>query len=299
MELRTLQYFLAVAREQSISSAAQSLHLSQPTISIQLKSLEQELGCQLLVRGTKGSRKVTLTEEGMLLRKRAQEILELVHKTELEIELSADTVAGDLYIGAGETELVRIVARAARALLDTCPDLHYHLFSGNAFSVWEKLDGGLLDFGIVYGAVDSARYNALRLPVFDTWGVLMRKDAPLARKEQITPEDLYGVPLILSEQESQSSDLVRWFQCDPARLQVIATYNLIFNASLLVDEGLGYAVTLDKLINTTGESPLCFRPLLPRLEAPAHFVWKKYQVLSKAGERFLQQVRALLAAPAP
>ena len=175
MELRTLQYFLAVAREQSISSAAQSLHLSQPTISIQLKSLEQELGCQLLVRGTKGSRKVTLTEEGMLLRKRAQEILDLVHKTELEIELSADTVAGDLYIGAGETELVRIVARAARALLDTCPDLHYHLFSGNAFSVWEKLDGGLLDFGIVYGAVDSARYNALRLPVFDTWGGLDAK----------------------------------------------------------------------------------------------------------------------------
>lgn len=293
MELRVLQYFLAVAREQSISSAAQSLHLSQPTLSTQLKHLEQELGKQLLIRGTKGSRKVLLTEEGMLLRKRAEEILGLVHMTENEIALSDEVVAGDVYIGSGETDIVRLLARAAQSLREKYPDIHYHISSGNATFVMEQLDKGLIDFGILYDSVDGSKYDSMRIPIPDVWGVLMRKDSPLAEKESVTPEDLWDKPLILSEQENQSSELSLWMKQDISRLHVATTYNLIFNASLLVDEGMGYAICLDKLINTSGDSNLCFRPLSPRLEATAFLVWKKYPVFSRAADKFIQTLQEM------
>ena len=293
MELRVLQYFLAVAREQSISSAAQSLHLSQPTLSTQLKHLEQELGKQLLIRGTKGSRKVLLTEEGMLLRKRAEEILELVHMTENEIALSDEVVAGDVYIGSGETDIVRLLARAAQSLRKKYPDIHYHISSGNATFVMEQLDKGLIDFGILYDSVDGSKYDSMRIPIPDVWGVLMRKDSPLAEKESVTPEDLWDKPLILSEQENQNSELSLWMKQDISRLHVAATYNLIFNASLLGDEGMGYAICLDKLINTSGDSNLCFRPLSPRLEATAFLVWKKYPVFSRAADKFIQTLQEM------
>ena len=187
MELRVLHYFLAVAREQSISAAAQSLHLTQPTLSTQLKALEEELGKQLLVRGTKGSRKVTLTEEGMILRKRAEEILTLVNKAEEEIAHSDDTVVGTVSIGAGETDIVRYFAKAARTLQKRYPDIRYQISSGNAEYVLEYLDKGLIDFGLVFGEVDQRKYQSLPLPAKDTWGVLMRRDSPLAEKEAITP----------------------------------------------------------------------------------------------------------------
>lgn len=197
MELRVLQYFLAVAREQSIVRAAESLHLSQPTLSTQIKAMEEELGKQLLIRGTKGSRKVTLTEEGMILRKRAEEILNLVHKTEREISLSDEVVVGDVYIGTGETEAVRLIAKAARKLYQTYPGIHYHIASGNAEFVMEQLEKGLIDFGLIFGAVDQAKYNYIKIPLTEVWGVLMRKDAPLAEKPDISPEDLWDKPLIL------------------------------------------------------------------------------------------------------
>ena len=187
MELRLLNYFLAVAREQSISAAAQSLHISQPALSTQLKLAEQELGKQLLIRGSKGSRKVTLTEEGMILKKRAEEILSLVKKTEDEISRSDETVIGDIYIGAGETDIIRLFARVARSLQKKYPDIHYHISSGNAEYVLEYLDKGLIDFGLLFGDVDTRKYEAIPLPVKDTWGVLMRRDAPLAQKEVICP----------------------------------------------------------------------------------------------------------------
>ena len=190
MELRLLEYFLAVAREQSISAAAQSLHLSQPTLSTQLKSLEKEVGHQLLVRGTKGCRRVTLTEEGMLLRQRAEEILDLVRKTQTELSLSADTIAGDVCIGAGETQIIRLFARTADALQKQYPLIHYHIFSGNASSVLEQLDKGLVDFGLMYGPVDRTKYEAFTLPIGDRFGVLMRRDDPLAQREWIAPEEL-------------------------------------------------------------------------------------------------------------
>ena len=291
MELRVLQYFLAVAREQSISAAAESLHLSQPTLSTQLKALEEQLGKQLLIRGSKGSRKVLLTEEGMVLRKRAEEILELVRITENEISRSDEVVAGDVYIGAGESDMIRIFARAAQQLQQRYPDIHYHILSGNAAFVQEYLERGLIDIGVVYGPVDTAVYNAVPAPVRDTWGVLMRRDSPLAQKEYIQPQDLWDKPLILSAQKNDDLSMVHWMQRDISKLQVVATYNLVFNASLLVEEGLGYALCFDKLINVSGDSRLCFRPLFPKMEAEASIIWKRYQVFPKAAQKFIETLQ--------
>lgn len=282
-----MHYFLAVAREQSISSAAKSLHLSQPTLSTQLKMLEEELGKTLLIRGTKGSRKVLLTEEGMLLRKRAEEILELVKMTENEISLSDEVVAGDVYIGTGESDSIRIFAKAARCLSEKYPEIHYHILSGNAAFVQEYLDRGLIDFGVIYGSVDTNVYNSIKIPVCDQWGVLMRKDSPLAEKEYIEPQDLRDKPLIVSAQKSDAWPMSKWFGHGTEKLRIIATYNLVFNASLMVDEGLGYALCFDKLINVSGNTNLCFRPLYPEMVSEASIIWKRYQVFSKAAQKFM------------
>lgn len=289
-----LQYFLAVAREQSISAAAQSLHLSQPTLSTQLKDLEEELGKQLLVRGRKGSRRVTLTEEGMILRKRAEEILELVQKAETEIMLSDDNVSGDIYIGAGETQIIRVFAKAAQALQKRHPNIHYHIFSGNAFYVMEQLDKGLIDFGLVYDRVDLSKYEAVKVPIKDVWGVLMRKDSPLAQKQAVSPEDLWDKPLLVSAQKGDDWGIKNWIKKDFDELNIVAEYNLLFNASLLTSEGFGYTICFDNLVNTQGDSDLCFRPLFPALEAEASIVWKKYQVFSKAAALFLKQLERYL-----
>lgn len=288
MELRVLQYFLAVAREQSISAAAETLHLSQPTLSRQLKDLELELGKQLMIRG---SRRITLTEEGMLLRKRAEEILDLVHKTETEIIDSEETLSGSVCIGSGETDAVRLLARAAETMRQLYPHVRFQISSGDACDVSESLDKGLIDFGILIGGTDFSYYNSMEIPVRDTWGILMRKDAPLAEKNTICPEDLWEQPLILSRQTCNSSDIIQWLQRDQEQINLVATYNLVYNASLLVDEGLGYAFVLDKLINTNG-SNLCFRPLEPRLDVGLSVVWKKYQLFSKPAEKFLEILKA-------
>ena len=278
MELRVLQYFLAVAREQSISAAAESLHLSQPTLSTQLKALEEELGKRLLIRVTRGSRRVTLTEEGMILRKRAEEILELVRKAESEVSLSDGAVAGEVHIGAGETQSLRLLAKAARALQERCPDVHYNISSGNAAYVTEQLDRGLIDFGLIFGPVDSAKYEALTLPERDVWGVLMRRDQPL----------------IISAQKDGSWPVFAWLRRDVSRLNVVATYNLVFNASLLTSEGLGYTLCFDRLVSADEGSGLCFRPFSPRLEAEAALIWRKYQLMSRPAARFLEELRRVL-----
>lgn len=287
MELRVLQYFLAIAREQSIVRAAESLSLSQPTLSTQIKNMEEELGKQLLIRGTKGSRKVTLTEEGMILRKRAEEILELVKKTEKEISVADDIIMGDIYIGAGETDAIRLIAKTAKRLQQSHPGIHYHVSSGNSEFVTERLDKGLIDFGLIFTNIDLTRFDALKMPTRDVWGVLMRKDSALAQKEVITPNDLWDKPLIFSQQEDKGGSITQWLKRKTSDLNIVATYNLIFNASLMVDEGLGYAITFDRIINTTGDSNLCFRPLKPQLENEMNIIWKKYQVLSKPAEKFI------------
>lgn len=288
MEIRVLQYFLAVAREQSMIRAAQSLHLSQPTLSTQIKHMEEELGKQLFIRRTKGSRKITLTEEGMILRRRAEEILELVKKTENEITLSDSVIIGDVYIGTGETDGVRLLAKTAGRLRKEYPGIHYHISSGNAAFVKDYLDKGLIDFGLVFGTPDLRKYEVLSLPRKEVWGVLMPRHSPLAKKEAICPEDLRDKPLLISQEESGGGQFTQWMQQDISSLDVTATYNLLFNASLLVEEGLGYAVCFDKILNTSGDSRLVFRPLTPKLEVEMNIIWKKYPVFSKPAEKFLQ-----------
>lgn len=291
MELRVLQYFLAVTREQSISRAAESLHLSQPTLSRQLRDMEEELGKQLFIRS---NRNITLTEEGMILRKRAEEIMELVAKATDEITLSDETIAGDITIGAGESEAMRFLVKAVFALQQEYPRVHLHVISGDKVIVMEHLDRGLIDFGLLIGQIDSAKYESVQIPFIERYGVLMRQDSPLASKEAVSPEDLWDKPLILPRQAAHNSIIYNILGKQKEELNVVASCNLLFNGSLMVDEGMGYAVTLDKIVNTTGDSNLCFRPLNTAPDLTWHLVWKKYQVFTKASQKFLEKIQAMM-----
>lgn len=288
MDIRVLQYFLAVAREESITRAAETLHMTQPPLSRQLKDLENEVGKQLFIRG---SRKVTLTEDGMLLRKRAEEMIALMEKTKAELSSSDENIGGDIYLGSGETDAVSTIAKVAGDLQRKYPLIRYHIYSGDAEHITERLDKGLLDFGLLVEPVDISKYDFIRLPIRDTWGVLMQKNSPLAEKKTVCAEDLWDKPLIISHQTGISKEMFSWFRCDMSALNIVATYDLLYNASRFVKMGLGYAIALDKLINTSGDSNLCFRPLSPGLEAGLCIVWKKYQVFSKAAEQFLGKIQ--------
>ena len=292
MELRVLRYFLAVAREGSMTGASRTLHVTQPTLSRQLQDLEDELGRQLFIRG---SHSLTLTAEGMLLRKRAEEILEMVHKTESEFSSMGETIAGDIYIGGGETEAMRQIARLTREIRRDYPEVRFHIFSGNAEDVTERLDKGILDFGLLIQPVDILKYDSINLPDKVTWGVVMRKDSPLPKKQVVTQQDLLDLPLICSRQVvqrlGQRNEYSDWFAETGERLNIVATYNLIYNAALMVEEGVGYAIALDRLVNTTSHSRLCFRPLKPGVKSGMNLVWKKYQVFSSAAELFLERAR--------
>lgn len=292
MEIRVLRYFLAIAREGSITNAARFLHITQPTLSRQIQDLEEELGQKLF---TRGSRNMTLTPEGMILRKRAEEIISMVDKTEAEFNSMENVVSGDIYIGGGETEAIKLVAQIACELRASYPGIHYHLYSGNSEDVTERLDKGLLDFGILIQPSDISKYDYIDIPARDIWGVVMRRDSPLAEKEVIRKEDLLGVPLICSRQaisaERRGNEFAGWFGEDFDQLDIVTTFNLVYNAAIMVEAGVGYAVTLDKIANTTESSSLCFRPLEPRLESGLNIIWKKYQVFSPAAELFLERLR--------
>lgn len=289
MEIRVLEYFLAVAREQSFSKAANALHLTQPTLSRQLKDLEEELGKQLFIRSSK---KLSLTDDGMILRKRAEEIIELVRKTESEINNNDEQLSGDIYIGAGETDAVRILAKCFKTMISEHPDLHLHIESGDGIDVLYKLDKGLVDLALILGSIDTSKYDYIDLPVYDTWGVLMRKDSALAAKEYITVDDLADEPLIISRQALHKKEINKWFDNRTDNLNIIATYNLAYNASLMAEENLGYVLTLDKLINTA-DSNLKFTPLYPQTTIDIKLVWKKYQINSKAVERFVKKIEKI------
>ncbi len=296
MELRVLKYFLTVAREGSITGAANSLHLTQPTLSRQLQELEKELGQKLLVRG---KYRVTLTQEGLMLRKRAEEIVDMVEKTEAEFSALKDRIGGDIYIGCGETDSMRYIAQIMRDIQLKYSDIKFHIHSGNAEDVTEKLDKGLIDFGILIQPIDLSKYDYITMPAKDTWGVIMRKDSPLAQKAVIKMEDLLNIPIIASRQMSRkysaASGFLDWFGENFDNLNITATYNLVYNAAIMVEEGIGYAVTLDKLVNTTGQTNVCFRPLSPKLESGLDIVWKKHQVFSPAAEIFLTELKERFA----
>ena len=292
MEFRVLRYFLTVAREGNITRAADFLHVTQPTLSRQLKDLEQELGKKLFIRS---SHSVILTDEGMLLRNRAEEIVNMMDKLEAEFSSMEETIGGDVYIGGGETEAMKHIARVAKDVQLRYPNIRYHLYSGNEEDITERLDKGLLDFGILIQPADISKYNYLNIPAKDVWGVVMRRDSPLALKESIQAADLLNAPLICSRQAMKQTfsknEFSDWFGEDFHKLNIVTTYNLAYNAAIMVEEGIGYAITLDKIVNTSTNSNLCFRPLQPRLESGLNIVWKKHHVLSAAAAVFLKELQ--------
>ncbi len=290
MEIRLLRYFLAVAQEESISKAADILHITQPTLSRQLMDLEKELNTKLLIRG-KRNKKITLTEDGKLLKSRAQEIIELTNKTESEFLFGDKNISGDIFIGGGETDAIRVIARTIKRLSLEYPNIKYHFYSGNGEDVTEKLNKGLLDFGVFIEPIDKKEYGFIQLPQNDTWGILMRKDSDLAKKEFIEPEDLINIPLFSSRQYLVKNLISGWLGFDFEKLNIIGSYNLLYNASVMVEEGLGYALCIDKLINISGDSKLCFKTLKPKLEAGILVAWTKNQPLSKIAKLFIQKLQ--------
>lgn len=293
MEIRVLRYFLAIAREGSITNAANILHVTQPTLSRQIHDLEQELNQKLFIRG---SHSMSLTAEGMILRQRAEEIVSMVDKTEAEFNAMQAIIGGDIYIGGGETDAIKLLAQIAKEVRDIYPNVHYHLYSGNADDVTERLDKGLLDFGILIEPADISKYDYISIPAKDTWGIIMRKDSPLAEKDVIHKEDLLGLPLICSRQaisqKQTRNQFVDWFGEDFENLDIVTTFNLVYNAAIMVEAGVGYAVTLDKIANTSENSSLCFRPLEPSLDSGLNIIWKKHRAFSPVAKFFLQRLRS-------
>ena len=283
MDIRLMQYYLAVVREGTISAAAEALHVSQPALSRQMKDLEEELGVTLFERG---SRRITLTEEGMILRRRAEEMLRLMQLTEAELTQARDTITGEIHIGAGESHAFHFLSRAAGQLMQEHPGVCVHVVSGDTEDLMDQLGNGLLDFALIFSDVDHSLYHSLVLPQEDRFGVLMRRDSELTEKEFLKMDDLIGKPLLIS----RAADGQLWNGEETRNMNVVGTYNLIYNASLMVEDGLGYALCFDRLINVSGDSALCFRPLLPEICVQGTLIWKRYQVLSPAVRMFVEQI---------
>ena len=288
IETRLLQYFLAIAEEQSITRAAEYLHVTQPTLSKQMMDLEANLGKQLLIRGKK---KVTLTEDGAYLRSRAQEILSLMEKTESAFRESENVITGDVFIGCGEHRTSFAIMQLIKAIMEEYPEIHFHFFSGNADAITERLDKGLLDMGILLEPEINPRYDYQVLPFRETWGILVRKDSALANRDSVTFAELADLPLIMPSQTSNSNQIKSFFADTLVSPNTVATYNLIYNAGLMVEAGMGYALCIDDLINTEGNHPLTFIPVTPKLQSDVYLFTKKYQVFSKATKLFLNRLQ--------
>ena len=288
MEIRTLRYFLAVAREENMTRAAELLHVTQPTLSRALRSLEDELGKKLF---TRHSFHISLTEEGVLLRDRAEDLLTLADKIEREFVSLDDITGGELYLGLAESYQIRYLARELRTLKRSYPGLRYHITSGDTEQVTEKLDKGLLDFAVLCDEPDGKKYDSLLFPENDLWGLVLPAGDPLAEKESIRAEDLLGLPLFTSAQ-GWEGDIKRWAgECfDGLRLE--GSFRLAYNASLFVREGLGYQLSFAHLVDTSPDSGLVFRPLSPPAEVRLYLIWNRYQTFTPIAERFLRQLRA-------
>lgn len=292
MEIRTLRYFLAVAREGNMTRAAGGLHVTQPTLSKALRALEDELGKRLF---TRHSFSISLTEEGALLRDRAEDLLLMVDKIEQEFLSLDEVTGGDLYLGLAESYQIRYLAREIKRLKDRYPDLRYHITSGDTEQVTEGLDKGLLDFAVLCGLPNERKYEHLLFPEADYFGLVMRKDDCLAGREGIRVGDLVGLPLFCSEQ-SWEGDIRPWAKERFGELRLEGSFRLAYNGSVFVKEGLGYLLALDGLVDTSSESGLVFRPLSPTLEVPLCLTWGRRQTLTPIAKRFLDQLRGMFAA---
>ena len=287
MEIRTLRYFLAVAREENMTRAAEQLHVTQPTLSKTLKALEDELGKKLF---TRHSFSIRLTEEGVLLRNRAEDLVSMADRIAQEFVTLDDITGGDIYLGLAESHLIQYLAREIREFRLQYPDLRYHITSGDTEQVTEKLDKGLLDFAVLAEEPNAAKYEALAFPETDVWGLVFPASDPLSQKETITVDDLIGLPLFCSEQ-SWENDLPAWCGGRMPELRLEGSFRLSYNGSMFAKEGLGYLLTFDHLIDTSADSGLVFRPLSPRLKTKLYLIWKKYQVFSPIAERFLKKMQ--------
>lgn len=290
MEIRTLRYFLAVAREENMTRAAEMLHVTQPTLSKQLKGLEDELGKKLFERH---SFSIELTEEGVLLRDRAEDLVSMADKIEREFVTMDDITGGDIYLGLAESYLISYVARAIADMKDLYPDLHYHIISGDTEQVIDKVSNGILDFAVLAEEPDRTKYDAVPFPESDIWGLVMRSDDPLSKKKTIHVDDLIGLPLFCSDQ-AWRTDIPAWAGSKFSDLKLEGSFKLSYNGGIFAREGLGYLLTFDKLLNTTEESGLTFRPLAPKLETRLYLIWKKYQTFSPMAERFLDQIKKMM-----
>ena len=288
MEIRTLRYFLAVAREENMTRAAETLHVTQPTLSKALKALENELGKKLF---TRHSFSIKLTDEGVLLRNRAEDLVSMADRIEKEFVSLDDITGGDLYFGLAESHQICYLAREIRTFKQTYPGLRYHITSGDTEQVAEKLDKGLLDFVVLAEAPDKSKYEYIALPEADRWGLILPADDPLAERESFSPSDLRALPLFCSEQ-SWYQEIKDWAGSDFDSFHLEGSFRLSYNGSIFAKAGLGYLLTFDKLIDVSADSGLVFRPLAPRLETKLYLVWKKYQTFSPIAERFLKQVQA-------
>lgn len=288
MELRTMRYFLAVAREENMTRAAELLHVTQPTLSKQLKSLEAELGKKLFIRH---SFSIQLTEEGVLLRKRAEDLVKMADKITEEFHTLDDVLGGDIYFGLAESYQIQHLAATIQKVKAVCPKLHYHITSGDTEQVVEKLDKGIIDFAVLAQEPDPIKYHSLLFPKPDEWGLVIPADDKLAQKGAITIDDLVGLPLFCSEQ-GWHHDLPRWCGQRMNELYLEGSFRLAYNGSLFVKEGLGYLLTFRHLVDTKPGSGLVFRPLTPTLETNIYLIWKKYQVFTPISERFLETIQA-------
>lgn len=287
MEIRNLRYFLAVAREENMTRAAETLHVTQPTLSKTMKALEDELGKKLFVRH---SFSISLTEEGELLRNRAEDLVTMADKIEKEFLSLDELTGGELYFGLAESYQIRHLAKEIRLLKERYPGLRYHITSGDTEQVTEKLDKGLLDFAVICDVPDGRKYEYIAFPEGDIWGLILPADAALAKKESIRIEDLLGLPLFASEQ-GWEGDIRGWAGEHFAQLRLEGSFRLAYNASMFVREGLGYQLTFRNLVDVSEVSGLVFRPLEPKLEVKLYLIWNRYQAFTPIAERFLAQIR--------
>ena len=290
MEIRVLRYFLEIAREENMTKAAERLHVSQPSLSRQMKELEEELGKKLFYRS---SYSIHLTDEGMLLRKRAEDLLDMADKIEAEFHTLDQMTGGEVFIGCAESYLVKYLANAVQNLYESHPLIRYHITSGDTAQVAEKLDKGLFDFAIIVQPPDLSRYNYLEIPGCDIWGAVMRYDHPLADKKHITIDDLIPYP-VFSSKQSFNNDFPRWCGEKVDKLNFLASFNLANNAAVFAREGFGITLTFERLVDTSKQSELVFRPLYPVLETKMYVIWKKYQIFTPTAELLLNELRRLL-----
>lgn len=291
MEIRHLRYFLAVAREENMTRAADILHVSQPTLSKTLKALEDELGKRLF---TRHSFSISLTDEGMLLRDRAEDLVAMADKIEKEFVSLDDITGGDLYFGLAESYQIRYLAREISRFKTMYPGLRYHITSGDTEQVTEKLDKGLLDFAVICETPDERKYNYIEFPEKDIWGTVMRADHPLSSKETIQVDDLAGEPLFCSEQ-SWNNEIPEWAGDRFSKLRLEGSFRLAYNGSMFALEGLGILLTFRHLVDCSPESGLVFRPLEPTQYTRFYLIWGKYQTFTPIAERFLNHIQKAFA----